>query len=83
MKLEVWRTVLLVICFFAVAARAQNPDLSGKWQVSIMHRGQPRCCACSGAFPYPAALNGGGSYEHALPSQAPAPDPKNRDWQDG
>ncbi len=40
MRLEVRRSVLPVICFFAMTARAENPDLSGKWQVSIMHYGQ-------------------------------------------
>ena len=40
MRPEVWRTVLLVICFFAAVARAQNPDLTGRWQVSITHYGQ-------------------------------------------
>jgi len=40
MRPEVWRTVLLVICFFAAVARAQNPDLTGRWQVSTMHYGQ-------------------------------------------
>ena len=40
MRLGVWKTILLVTCFFALAASAQNPDLSGKWQVSIVHHGQ-------------------------------------------
>ena len=40
MRPEVWRTVLFVICFFAAVARAQNPDLTGRWQVSITHYGQ-------------------------------------------
>ncbi len=40
MRLETRKTLLPVICFFAVAARAQNTDLSGKWQVTIMHYGQ-------------------------------------------
>jgi len=40
MRVEVWRTVLPAICFVAIATRAQYPDLSGKWQLSIMHYGQ-------------------------------------------
>ena len=40
MRRESWAT-LPVILFFAVAACAQNPDLSGKWQVLITHHGQP------------------------------------------
>ena len=40
MRLEVRGTVLFVICFFAATACAQNPDLSGRWQVSITHHGQ-------------------------------------------
>jgi hypothetical protein len=40
MRLEVWRTVLPAICFVAITTRAQYPDLSGKWQLSIMHYGQ-------------------------------------------
>jgi acetamidase/formamidase len=40
MRLEVWKTVVPVICFFAAVAGAQDADLSGKWQVSITHYGQ-------------------------------------------
>ncbi len=40
MRVEVWRAILPVICLVAMTARAQNPDLGGKWQVSIMHHGQ-------------------------------------------
>ena len=35
------RAILPVICLVAATAPAQNADLSGKWQVSIMHHGQP------------------------------------------
>lgn len=40
MRVEVRRAILPVICFAAVIARAQNLDLSGKWQVSILHHGR-------------------------------------------
>ena len=40
MRVEVWRAILPVICLAAMTGRAQNPDLGGKWQVSIMHHGQ-------------------------------------------
>ena len=35
------RAILPVIFLAAVTAHAQNADLSGKWQVSITHHGQP------------------------------------------
>ncbi len=40
MRLDLRKTCLLVIYFFTITARAQRVDLSGKWQVSILHHGQ-------------------------------------------
>ncbi len=40
MRIEGWKAILPVICLVAMTTRAQNPDLGGKWQVSIMHHGQ-------------------------------------------
>jgi acetamidase/formamidase len=40
MRLEVTRAILPVIFLAAVMARAQTPDLSGKWQVTITHHGR-------------------------------------------
>jgi acetamidase/formamidase len=40
MGLHLRKACLVLICFATMAARAQNVDLSGKWQVTIVHHGQ-------------------------------------------
>ncbi len=40
MRRELRTACLLAVSFSCIAARAQNPDLSGKWQVTITHFGQ-------------------------------------------
>jgi acetamidase/formamidase len=40
MKVDLRKTCLLLICFATITARAQNVDLSGRWQVTIVHHGQ-------------------------------------------
>lgn len=40
MQAEVKRAILPIIFFVAMTARAQDADLSGRWQVSIVHHGR-------------------------------------------
>ncbi len=40
MKLPLLKTTWVAIGLFTLVARAQSPDLSGKWQVTVLHFGQ-------------------------------------------